>query len=154
MNGNVPGRPVTRVTVAALALLVSTLGWAGESPRLGQDALLEKMSSGGADLVVLDVRTAKEFEQGHVPGALNVPHDELEARLPELAADRDKDVVVYCHSGRRADLALGMLEKAGFTRLYHLDGDYAGWEAAQRPVERAPPARVAPSPPAAPPPPH
>jgi rhodanese-related sulfurtransferase len=127
-----------RAGLAALALLFSTLGWAGEAPRLGQDALLEKMSSGSADLVILDVRTAQEFEQGHVPGAINISHDELEARLPELAADRDKDVVVYCRSGRRAELALGVLDKAGFPRLYHLDGDYAGWEAAQRPVEKGP----------------
>ena len=124
-----------RAGLAALALLFSTPGCAGETPRLGQDALLERMSSGSAELVVLDVRTAQEFEQGHVPGAINISHDELEARLPELAADRDKDVVVYCRSGRRAGLAIETLRQAGFRRPLHLEGDYLGWTAAGREVE-------------------
>jgi rhodanese-related sulfurtransferase len=90
-------------------------------------------------MVVLDVRTPKEFAAGHVPGAINISHDQLEGRMAELDADRDRDLVVYCRSGHRAGIALGMLEKAGFTRLYHLDGDYIGWTEAQRPIETAAP---------------
>jgi len=127
-----------RATVVALALSLSTLCWAGEAPRLGQDALLEKMAAGNGDVIVLDVRTAKEFAEGHIPGAVNISHDELEARLAELGPARDKEVVVYCRSGRRADLALGLLEKAGFERLYHLEGDFLGWADAKRPVETPP----------------
>jgi phage shock protein E len=83
------------------------------------------------------MRTPKEFAEGHVPGAINISHDQLEGRLSELDDDRDRDVVVYCRSGHRAGIALDMLEKAGFKRLYHLEGDYMGWTAAQRPVETA-----------------
>lgn len=127
---------MNRMLVAVLALLVSTLAWAGEAARLGQDAFLEKVSAAGADVVVLDVRTAKEFAEGHVPGARNIPHDELEARLAELGRTRGQEVVVYCRSGRRADIALDVLQKAGFTRLYHLEGDYTAWSEAGRPVEK------------------
>jgi phage shock protein E len=81
------------------------------------------------DLVVLDVRSAEEFAAGHVPGARNMAHDQLHTRLQELAADKDKDVVLYCRSGRRALHAARILRDAGFTRLLHLEGDYPAWEA-------------------------
>ena len=90
------------------------------------------------ELVILDVRTPVEFAAGHVPGARNVPHDEVAARLPELAALRDQPVVLYCRSGRRSGLAAEQLRAAGFTRLLQLEGDYPGWDAQGRPVEREP----------------
>jgi rhodanese-related sulfurtransferase len=71
-----------------------------------------------------------------VPGAINISHDELEGRLEELEQVRDKDVVVYCRSGRRTGIALGVLERAGCKRTYHLEGDYLGWTAAGRAVEK------------------
>jgi len=127
-----------RALLVSLAALLSGLACADGAPTVSQEQLLERINGNDSELVVLDVRTAQEFAAGHVPGAINISHDELEARLPELEADRDRDVVVYCRSGKRAGLALDMLEKAGFKRLYHLEGDYLGWAAASRPVEPAP----------------
>jgi rhodanese-related sulfurtransferase len=121
--------------LAAVAALMLVPAWAGDTVRIGQETLLEKMTSGEGDLLVLDVRTAKEFAEGHVPGAVNVPHDELASRLPGLEASRGSDVVVYCRSGRRAEIALDLLAKAGFERLSHLEGDFLAWSAADRPVE-------------------
>ena len=125
-----------------IATLLAALGWLGlaaaEPPAsLSAEALLARQGAGDASLVVLDVRTPAEFAAGHVPGAINVPHDAIEARLDELAPLRDKDVVVYCGAGKRAALALATLERNGYTRLWHLDGDYQGWTAAGRPVETA-----------------
>jgi len=131
---------MTRMLLAALAALVLLPAWAGEVTPVGQDALLQEMASGRNDLLVLDVRSAKEFAEGHLPGAVNISHDELESRLAELDARRDSEVVVYCRSGRRAEIALDLLSKAGFGRLSHLEGDYLAWSAAQRPVEVPPPA--------------
>ena len=124
-----------RAVVAALALFVPTLCWAGEAPRLAQEALLEKMSVAD-EVVLLDVRTPKEFSEGFIPGAINIPHDELEARIAELEGARGKEIVVYCRSGRRSDIALGLLQKAGFGKVYHLEGDFLGWTEAKRPVEK------------------
>jgi len=124
-----------RAMVAALILSLPALCWAGEAPRLGQEALLEKMS-GADEIVLLDVRTPKEFSEGFIPGAINIPHDELETRIAELDGARGKEIVVYCRSGRRSDIALGLLQKAGFERVYHLDGDYLGWTEARRPVSK------------------
>jgi phage shock protein E len=84
------------------------------------------------ELVVLDVRTTEEFAAGHVPGARNVSHDQLHTRLNELASLKDKDVVLYCRSGRRAQLAARTLREAGFTRILQLEGDYPGWEASRK----------------------
>lgn len=128
---------MTRMLLAALAALFILQAWAGDTPKIGQEALLEKMTSGSADLLILDVRTAKEFDEGHVPGAVNISHDELESRLAAIDAQRGSEVVVYCRSGRRAEMALDLLAKAGFERLHHLEGDYLAWSAANRPVEQA-----------------
>lgn len=109
---------------------------AERAPTITQSDLLSKLDRKEPDVVVLDVRTAAEFAAGHVPGARNVSHDELPARLDELAALRDKQVVLYCRSGRRTQIAEDTLRKAGFTKLLHLQGDWLAWEAEKRPVER------------------
>ena len=136
-------RPVGRGRVlvplfAALAVLVSAAACAGgDADLVDQDALLARLDAQDAELVVLDVRTAEEFAQGHVPGARNISHDELGARLGELAGERDKDLVIYCRSGHRAGIAIETLHEAGFTRLFHLEGDFLGWTAAGRKIEGA-----------------
>jgi rhodanese-related sulfurtransferase len=100
------------------------------------DALLARQHAKDPSLVVLDVRTPEEFAEGHVPGAVNVPHDQVGARLGELQSLKDKDVVLYCRSGRRAGMAAEVLQQAGFTRLQHLEGDMQGWTAAGRPTAK------------------
>ena len=103
---------------------------------ISQAELLERQAKKDPDLVVLDVRTAEEYAAGHVPGARNVSHDQLAAKLGELSSLKDKQVVLYCRSGRRSALAGEILREAGFTRLLHLQGDYLAWEAENQPVER------------------
>ena len=108
-----------------------------------QTELLKRIEQKDPGLVVLDVRTADEFAAGHVPGARNVSHDLLASRIDELAGARDKQVVLYCRSGRRTLLAEDVLRKAGFKNIAHLEGDYLAWEAEKRPVERSSPAEPA-----------
>ena len=109
---------------------------AASAETVSQADLLARLERKDPDLVVLDVRTPAEFAAGHVPGARNISHDLLESRVAELAPLRDKQVVLYCRSGRRTLLAEDVLRKAGFTRLGHLQGDYLAWEAEHRPIER------------------
>jgi len=130
-------------TFLACALLgVSSLASAdpADTVLVSQTELLKRLEQKDPDLVVLDVRTADEFAAGHVPGARNVSHELLASRLDELATVRDKQVVLYCRSGRRTLLAEDVLRKAGFKRLGHLEGDFLAWEAEKRPVERSAPA--------------
>lgn len=87
-----------------------------------------------------------EYEAGHIPGALNLSHDQVETRLAELAPYKSREIVAYCRSGRRTALALEVLEANGFEQLWHLEGDMLAWQAANRPLEQgahAPPTRDA-----------
>lgn len=106
------------------------------APIITQAELLAQLEKKDTDLVVLDVRTPDEFAAGHVPGARNVSHDVLSSKIAELGDLRDKQVVLYCRSGRRSQLAEDTLRKAGFTKLLHLQGDYLAWEAEHRPIEK------------------
>jgi rhodanese-related sulfurtransferase len=102
-------------------------------PPISPDALLERQARHDPTLMLVDVRTPQEFAAGHVPGAVNIPYDQVASHLAEIP--RDEDVVVYCHSGRRAGLAGETLEKAGYKRVLHLQGDMQGWQKDGRPVE-------------------
>jgi rhodanese-related sulfurtransferase len=124
---------------ALLALAAALPALAGDAATLAPGTLQQRLAWGDRSLVVLDVRTAEEFAEGHVAGARNVPHTEIAARLAELEDARDRDVVVYCRSGRRSEMALEALRQAGFTRLFHLEGDWLRWSAEKRPAVTAPP---------------
>jgi rhodanese-related sulfurtransferase len=118
--------------VAAVA--VSFAAFAnGELAPLSQDAYLSMPKSGEQAPFVLDVRAPEEFVTGHVPGAVNIPYDQVGARLAEVP--KDKDVVLYCRSGRRAGMAAEVLAANGYTRLKHLEGDMPAWIEKGRPVE-------------------
>jgi len=97
-------------------------------------ALSDRIAWADQALVVLDVRTPAEYAEGHVPGAINIPNGELAARVAELSDAKGRDVVVYCRSGVRAAQALDVLGKAGFKRLFHLQGDYNRWTEEKRPT--------------------
>ena len=97
--------------------------------------LLTKLNGPHELLVVLDVRSADEFATGHVPGAINIPHDVLASRLKELHARDNAEFVVYCETGRRASKAQRILQSDGFIRVSHLQGDMAQWRRDGLPVE-------------------
>lgn len=71
---------------------------------------------------VLDVRSAEEFASGHLPQALAIPHDQLAHRLPELKLSKERPIVVYCRSGKRAEIARQVLESAGYTNVVNGGG--------------------------------
>ena len=118
--------------VAAVAVSFAALA-DGELAPLSQDAYLALPKSGAQAPFVLDVRAPEEFVTGHVPGAVNIPYDQVAARLAEVP--KDKDVVLYCRSGRRAGMAAEVLAAQGYTRLKHLEGDMPAWIEKGRPVE-------------------
>lgn len=117
---------------AFLALLCAAAPVVASRPDVAPAAVAELARRDDAPLV-LDVRTPEEYAAGHVPGAVLIPHDQLAGRLSEL--DRDRWVLVYCRSGRRADAAQTVLERAGF-EVRQIEGSWQRWEAEGRPVER------------------
>ena len=69
---------------------------------------------------LVDVRTAEEFREGHIPGAINIAVQELGGKLSKIP--QDKPVVVYCRSGSRSANAAQSLLAAGYTEVYDLGG--------------------------------
>lgn len=110
---------------------------APDVPRVTQQSLLEAAARSAVARVILDVRTPAEFAAGHVPGAINIPHDQLPTRVAELDSMRDRQIVVYCRTGRRSNTALHTLHAAGFAQLGHLEGDFVAWQAAGHPIEKS-----------------
>lgn len=124
-------------TFAVGLLAFSSLSIAADTaPAIAPDKLVERMEKKDANLVVLDVRTPEEFAAGHIPGALNIPHDQLPNRLTELAGAKSKDVVVYCRSGRRSAMAQETLSAQGFKSVLHLEGDMLKWQEDKRAVTK------------------
>ncbi len=100
---------------------------------LDPSQLAARLEDGTAP-VLLDVRSPEEFAAGHIPGAINIPYDEVPARLAEIAEYRDAELVVYCRTGRRAKIAEAALREAGFRRVADLEGHMTEWTAARHPV--------------------
>lgn len=86
------------------------------------------------DLVILDVRTAEEFAEGHVEGAtmLDFYRDDFAEELAQL--DRDVPYVVYCRSGNRSGQTLELMRELGFTSVEEVDGGIVSWVDAGLPV--------------------
>ena len=82
--------------------------------------------------LLLDVRGAGEYAAGHVPGSLNVPVAELEARLDEIP--RRQPLIVHCQTGARAAIAASLLRAEGFEDVRFFRGGFAEWKAAGQPV--------------------
>lgn len=76
---------------------------------------------------VLDVRTPGEFASGHLPGAVNVPVQELEQKWASLKVPADRPVVVYCRSGARSSRAKSMLEAFGVKKVVDV-GPMPDWK--------------------------
>jgi len=87
------------------------------------------------DPLILDVRTAREYEGGHLPGSLLIPVQEIQGRLAELKQYQDKPILVYCRTGNRSTVAAKVLVDNGFTNVVNLRRGIAKWQKAGFPVE-------------------
>lgn len=123
-----------KLLLSIVLALFTTTAMADYAGEWDQATVLEKIKEGKT--LILDVRSASEYADGHVPSAINIPHNELEANLAKLKGYENKDIVIYCRSGRRAGVAEGILSGKGFTQLYHLEGDMNGWNEAKLTQEK------------------
>lgn len=87
---------------------------------------LKKLLDGGQAPVLLDVRTPQEHQQGNI-GGKHVPLNELPARISELQALKDREIVVYCRSGSRSGQAVQFLRNHGFEHVQNLHGGMSQW---------------------------
>jgi rhodanese-related sulfurtransferase len=106
-----------------------------EVPSVEPKDLQERLGSDAAP-VVIDVRTAAEYAAGHIPGAVNIPYDEVAERISEV--DAPHGVALYCMRGPRARKGEAALLASGYESVLHVEGGFSAWEASGLPVERAP----------------
>ena len=74
------------------------------------------------DYIILDVRTQDEYDQGHIPGAIVISHDEIVEKAEEVLTDKDQLILVYCRSGRRSKIASEALVELGYTNIKEFGG--------------------------------
>jgi NADPH-dependent 2,4-dienoyl-CoA reductase/sulfur reductase-like enzyme/rhodanese-related sulfurtransferase len=95
----------------------------GEHPQIDIESILD--DSKNRHPFLLDVRSREEFDRGHIPGAVNVPVDELRPRLEEVP--RDQEIAAYCQVGQRGYLATRILLQSGFSAV-NVGGGYKTYQ--------------------------
>lgn len=115
------------ISIFALYLIIKLFGFLG---RLGIKQITPKELEQKKGMMLLDVRPAKEYEQGHIPGAVHVPLADVGDRVKKLK--KDKDLVVYCRSGNQSIWAIKRLMGMGYKNLYNLKGGYSAWKRIHR----------------------
>lgn len=123
------GRPVF---IGLAVLLISGCGDEGGGKPISVEELLDRLNAGSVPLV-LDVRSAGEFETIHIAGARNIPLYLLEERLAELPGP-DEEVVLVDQKGGRSRAARRILRDAGFTNVRILEGHMFQWVLSRHPV--------------------
>ena len=74
------------------------------------------------DVLILDVRSQSEFDEGHIYGAVLLPENEIRDRAVDVIASKSQTVLVYCRSGRRSDSAAMVLSEMGFLYVFDFGG--------------------------------
>ena len=72
--------------------------------------------------IILDVRTQEEYEEGPIPGATQISHEEITEKAEEVVTDKDQLILVYCRSGRRSKIAAEALVELGYTNIKEFGG--------------------------------
>ena len=104
--------------LSAAAIAVPFFASANTAPQTEQSAVQPEKAKG----IWIDVRSAEEFNAGHLQDAVNIPHDQILARIQAVSPDKNAPVNLYCRSGRRAEAALTELKNAGYTNVTNHGG--------------------------------
>ncbi|RBP81069.1 rhodanese-like domain-containing protein [Marinomonas rhizomae] len=86
------------------------------------------------DAVVVDIRPEKEFSTGHITGALNIPATKMKDNLNRLEKHKDAPIIIVCKSGVTSGPSAKDLKKAGFGKVYKLQGGIAEWQSSNLPL--------------------
>lgn len=81
---------------------------------------LKEISNKNSTVILLDVRSKQEYEEGHLESAINIPVFELENKANNILKDKTKTIIVYCASGSRSRRAKEILEEMGYKDIYNL----------------------------------
>jgi len=113
-----------------LCILLAACGNDTNNTNKGENAMYEQITAEDAkkimdsneEHIILDVREQDEFDAGHIPGAILLPYTEIESKAGEMLPDKDKQILVYCRSGRRSKIAAEALARLGYTNIKEFGG--------------------------------
>jgi rhodanese-related sulfurtransferase len=111
------------ISVIAIYLIFKLFGFLG---RLGIKQISPKELDLKKGMTLLDVCTDKEYERGHIPGAVHVPLSDIGDKIKKLK--KDKELVVYCQNGNRSIWAIKRLMGMGYKNCTNLKGGYSAWK--------------------------
>lgn len=116
----------------------------GEVRRITRDELKERLDNGDA-ITVVEALGPMYYEDAHIPGALNLPHDEVDELAPKLLPDKDAAVVVYCSNlpCPNSVVASRRLVQLGYSNVFEYEEGKQDWIDAGLPTESGPASRVA-----------
>jgi len=117
------------------ALLIYDL-LAGSGGRNAVDPVKATELINHREAVVVDVRPAADFRQGHIINALNIPMSDLSGQIARLEKYKSRPLIVSCRSGAQSGVAVKQLRKLGFEQVYNLRGGILAWQSANLPVSR------------------
>lgn len=124
------------VAISAGAMLLwPAVSAGGRAGSLNTTQAVQRMNREKA--VVIDVREAKEFADGHIVGSKNVPLSELEAKLPATVKNKATPLIMVCATGARSNRGVAVAKKLGYADAQSLTGGMGAWRSASLPVEKA-----------------
>ncbi len=140
------GKPIAAGMLAAVLLLAVGCATGGApastSPSVAKNSAPSAVDPSGLEaamkagtIALFDVRTPGEYAEGHVPGAINIPLDQLSVRMSELEPHKDAPVYLICASGGRSGRAQTQLASAGFAQPINVTGGTREWQALGKPLE-------------------
>ena len=106
------------VAISAVAITTTFVAHANTAPQTESSTVQPEKAKG----VWIDVRSAEEFNAGHLQNAVNIPHDKIIEGVKAIGSDKDAPINLYCRSGRRAEAALTELKNAGYTNVTNHGG--------------------------------
>lgn len=121
-----------KIAVITSALLVLTGCSSSAATDLSAPEFQAKTLEGG--VTTIDVRTPGEFFLGHIAGAMNIDVEGVRFESEIAKLDKNATYAVYCHSGRRSGIAVGLMKEAGFTSLFNMKSGIEEWSAAGLPL--------------------
>ncbi len=120
----------TALALFALLLAAALAGCGGSKGfrQIGMDEA-QKLIEAGTDALIVDVRTQEEYDKGHIPGAILLPIEDIrEGKLDKLP-DRDRELLLYCWTGRRSEDSAAILVDEGYTNVTDIGG-FVDWKGA------------------------
>nr|MDO8097751.1 rhodanese-like domain-containing protein [Candidatus Njordarchaeota archaeon] len=142
MNTGIMSSPKCKVTIGAIFITMFIFAFVYAQPAAAcwqtpQPGTYQNISVQAAHrmierdhddrILILDVRYQCEYSMGHLYGAVLIPYDQLQARISELEAYKNSEIIVYCKSGYRSQIACEILANHSFTRVYNMVGGILAW---------------------------